>query len=216
MWEPRMAEASSVTTFVVGDRLPWPDDASAPKEIGPLDAGVLYESGERQECSIRRISALGATLRGELTKAPGTDVAIELVTGQRPTGTVEWVKDGETGVRFSQPVDMLALINRNLVSQPVERRTLPRVEIRCDVYVKFAENLSPAVMRNISARGLQLEGEDLPARGTFVSVFVEGLNMPPGEVIWRRGNLAGIEVFEELSWTSIIPWIKTAMRKEVN
>jgi hypothetical protein len=211
-----MAEASSVTTFVVGDRLPWPDDGSVPQEIGPLDAGVLYDSGERQECSIRRISALGATLRGELAKAPGEEVAIELVTGQRPAGTVDWVKGGETGIRFSQPVDLLALINRKLVSQPVERRTMPRVEIRCDVYVKFAENLCPAVMRNISARGLQLEGEDLPPRGTFVSVFVEGLNLSPGEVIWRRGTLAGIEVFEELSWTSIIPWIKTAMRKDVS
>ena len=214
MSEPRMAEASSVTTFVVGDRLPWPDDASAPQEMGPLDAGVLYDSGARQECSIRRISALGATLRGELAKAPGEDVAIELGTGQRPAGTIDWVKGGETGIRFSQPVDMLALINRKLVSQPAERRTMPRVEIRCDVYVKFAENLCPAVMRNISSRGLQLEGEDLPPRGTFISVFVEGLNMPPGEVIWRRGTLAGIEVFEELSWTSIIPWIKTAMRKD--
>jgi hypothetical protein len=214
MSEPRMAEASSVTTFVVGDRLPWPDDASVPQEIGPLDAAVLYDSGERQECSIRRISALGATLRGELAKAPGTEIAIELVTGQRPAGTVDWVKGGETGVRFSQPVDMLALINRKLVSQPIERRTMPRVEIRCDVYVKFAENVCPAIMRNISAGGLQLEGEDLPPRGTFVSVFVEGLNLSPGEVIWRRGNLAGIEVFEELSWTSIIPWIKIAMRKD--
>jgi hypothetical protein len=153
-------------------------------------------------------------LRGELAKAPGTEIAIELVTGQRPAGTVDWVKGGETGVRFSQPVDMLALINRKLVSQPIERRTMPRVEIRCDVYVKFAENVCPAIMRNISAGGLQLEGEDLPPRGTFVSVFVEGLNLSPGEVIWRRGNLAGIEVFEELSWTSIIPWIKIAMRKD--
>ena len=216
MSELRMAEASSVTTFVVGDRLPWPDDASVPQEIGPLDAAVLYDSGHRQECSIRKISSLGATLRGELAKAPGEQVAIELVTGQRPTGTVDWVKGGETGVRFTQPVDMLALINRNLVSQPIERRTMPRVEIRCDVYVKFAENVCPAVMRNISAGGLQLEGEDLPPRGTFVSVFVEGLNLSPGEVIWRRGNLAGIEVFEELSWTSIIPWIKTAMRKDAS
>ena len=64
------------------------------------------------------------------------------------------------------------------------------------------------MVRNISARGLQLEGDELPAIGTFVSVFVEGLNMPAGEVIWRHDSLAGIEVFEELSWTSIIPWVR--------
>jgi hypothetical protein len=90
---------------------------------------------------------------------------------------------------------------------------MPRVEVRCDVFLKFAENLSSAVMRNISARGMQLEGDELPPCGTYVSVFVEGLNVPPGEVIWRQGNLAGVETFEELSWTSIIPWIKTVVRK---
>ena len=40
----------------------------------------------------------------------------------------------------------------------------------------------------------------------------KGLNIPPGEVVWSRGNLAGIEVFEELSWTSIIPWVREITR----
>lgn len=208
-----MTEPSSVTTFVVGDRLPWPDDASTPQELGPLDAGVIYDSGERHECSIRRISALGATLRGELAKAPGQEIAIELATGQRPVGTVDWVKAGETGIRFSQPVDLLALINRKLVDQPVERRTMPRVEIRCSLYLKFGASFSTATTRNISARGLQIEGEELPPQGTYVSVFMEGLNVPPGEVIWCKGSIAGIELLEELSWSSIMPWIRNVVRK---
>ena len=43
-------------------------------------------------------------------------------------------------------------------------------------------------------------------------MFVEGLNIPPGEVVWSRDDLAGIEVFEELSWTSIIPWVREITR----
>jgi hypothetical protein len=208
-----MTKASSVTVYVVGEKLPWPDSASGPAEAGPLDTAVVHEGGRRQQCSIRKISALGATLRGELSKTPGDQVAIELANGQRPAGTVDWVRAGETGVRFSQPVDMLALINRTLVSQPVERRTMPRVELRCGVYLKCGGSLAPATMRNISARGLQIEGEDLPAKGTYVSVFVEGLNVPPGEVVWKKFDLAGIELFEELSWSSIMPWIRGIVRK---
>lgn len=68
------------------------------------------------------------------------------------------------------------------------------------------------MLRNISSRGLQLEGDELPAAGTFVSVFVDGLNMPSGEVVWRRDKLAGIEVIEELSWTSIIPWVRKIVK----
>jgi hypothetical protein len=197
----------------VGDRLPWPDDASASEAKGPFDAGAIHYGGSRQECSIQKISALGATLRSELALNPGDQVAVELETGQRAAGTIAWARRGDLGVCFNDRVDVLPLLNRKLVSQPVERRSMPRVEVRYAVYLKSGGNLLPATMRNISARGLQLEGEDLPPCGTYVSVFVEGLNVPPGEVVWRRDNLAGVEVFEELNWTSLIPWIRNAIRK---
>ena len=209
-----MAEAESVTTFIMENRLPWPDDSGAAGIEGPFDAGVVYDAGERRECSIRRISKLGATLRGDIGAALGDDIAVELATGQRPAATIDWVSGGEAGVVFKQPIDMLALINRKLISQPTERRAMPRVELRCRLHVKWLENLAPAALRNISARGLQIEGDTLPPEGTFISVFVEGLHVPAGEVVWRKGNLAGIELFEELSWSSIIPWIREVGRKD--
>ena len=108
---------------------------------------------------------------------------------------------------------MLALLNRKLVSQPTERRTMPRVEIRCPVHVKCGAAMIRAALRNISANGLQLEGDDLPACGSYVAVFVDGLVVPPGEIVWRRGYLAGVELFEEMSWTSVIPWVRSVVRK---
>jgi len=209
-----MAEAPSVTTFVMENRLPWPEDSFSAGIGGPFDRGLIYNRGEPRQCSIRSISALGATLCGEVANTPGEEVALELATGQRPAGTIEWARSGEAGIRFKQPIDMLALINRNLVSQPSERRAMPRIELRCGLYVKWAANLEPATLRNISSRGLQLEGDALPPRGTFVGLFVEGLNISAGEVVWRKDNLAGIELLEELSWTSIIPWIREIGRKE--
>jgi hypothetical protein len=208
-----MAESPSVTTFVVGDRLPWPDDASTSGEKGPLDDSAIFISGSRQACSIRKISALGATVRSDLTPALGEKVSIELATGQRPTGKIAWTDGRELGVRFDDTIDVVALLNRKLVSLTPERRAMPRVEVRCPLYVKCGENLLLATLRNISAKGLQLEGEELPPVGTYVSLFVEGLNIPPGEIVWRQDKLAGVEVLEELSWTSIIPWIRQAIRK---
>jgi hypothetical protein len=209
-----MTEAQSATTFLLGDRLPWPDDAAVPQETGPLDAAVLHNSGLRSDCSIRKISAIGATLRPRMAAAPGESLALELGTGQRVSGTIDWARNGEIGMQFAQPIDVLALINRTLVSQPVDRRAMPRVELRCNAWIKYAQDFSPAVVRNISARGLQLEGSGLPAKGTYVSVFVEGLNIPPGEIVWTQGKLAGIELLEELSWSSIMPWIRGLVRNE--
>jgi hypothetical protein len=195
----------------MGERLPWADDVLTAEASGPLEPGVIYNGGSRQDCSIRKISSLGATLRGSICGEPGREIAVELATGQRPAGTIDWVRGDEAGVRFKQPVDILALINRTLVSQPIERRSMPRVELRCLVHIKCGQ-LLPAVLRNISALGLQLEGDDLPARGAYVEVFIEGLSVPPGEVVWSKGNLAGVELFEELSWTSIMPWIRETVR----
>ena len=210
-----MAEAASVTTFVMGARLPWPDDAPALAEQGPFEAGVVHDGGARQECSIRRISALGATLCGKLGKATGDEIAVELATGHRHAATIEWAEGGETGVRFRQQVDVLALINRKLVSQTAERRAMPRVEIRCSGFVKKGEDFLPVILRNISAGGLQVEGEGLPVQGTFVSIFIDGIIVPPGEIAWRKGKLAGIELLEELSWSSIMPWIREQVRAGV-
>jgi hypothetical protein len=208
-----MAEVPSVTTVVVGDRLPWPEDPSGSADKGPFDAASIWHSGIRKDCSIRKISTLGVTVESDLEPALGDRVSVEIATGQRPSGKVAWTRGGEVGVRFDDSIDVIALLNRKLVSQTPERRTMPRLEVRCLAHIKCGENFWPAMLRNISSGGLQLEGSELPAVGTYVSVFVEGLNVPNGELRWSRGGLAGVELFEELSWTSIIPWVRSTIRK---
>jgi hypothetical protein len=208
-----MAEYMSVTTFVMTAQLPWPDETSPADALGLLDPVELHFAGQRRACAIRKISALGATVRGATANTPGESVAVELATGQRPAGTIEWVAGGEAGIRFKQPIDMLALLNRKLISQPGERRTMPRVELRCPVGVKWSGNIAAASLCNISAKGLQIEGEDLPPRDTFVTLFIDGLNVPAGEVVWSRGDRAGIELMEELSWSSLMPWVREVGRR---
>ena len=208
-----MAEALSVTTYVMAAQLPWPDDSLPADMLGSLDPIALYEAGRPHPCTIRKISPLGATIRGAVTGAPGEEVAVELATGQRPAATLDWIAGGEAGVRFKQPIDMLALLTRKLVSQPNERRAMPRVELRCAVGLKWGANVAAATLRNISARGLQVEGQGLPPRDTFVSLFIDGLIVPAGEVVWSKGKLAGIELMDELSWSSLMPWIRETGRR---
>jgi len=208
-----MADTPSVTTVVVGDRLPWPEDSWAADDKGPFDSGSITISGSRQPCSIRKISALGVTVSSNLTPALGDIASVELATGQRAPGKVAWTGPNQLGVRFDDNIDVIALLNRKLVSQARERRTMPRLEVRGPVHIKCGGQFWTATLRNISARGLQVEADELPAIGAYVSPFVEGLNIPPGEVVWRRGRLAGIETMEELSWTSIIPWVRQMVKQ---
>ncbi|MEA1073041.1 PilZ domain-containing protein [Sphingomonas sp. LY160] len=208
-----MSDDRSLTTFVMAAQVPWPDDVPAADAIGTLDPVAMLVDGARQSCGIRRISSLGTTIRGISAREAGDPVTIELATGQRAAGIVDWAASGEAGIRFRQPIDMIALLNRKLVSQPGERRTMPRVELRCAVGVKWGASVAAATLRNISSGGLQVQGDGLPPRDTFVSLFVDGLNVPAGEIVWRKGDLAGIELMEELSWSSIMPWVRETMRR---
>jgi hypothetical protein len=199
----------------MGDRLPWPDEGWAGDE-GPFDSGAITISGARRPCSIRKISALGVTVGSDLTPPLGDTVAVEFASGQRAPGKIAWTGRGELGVQFDETVDVIALLNRKLISQERERRTMPRLEVRAPVHVKCGGQFWSAALRNISARGLQIEADDLPASGSYVAAFVEGLNIPPGEIVWKRGKLAGIELMEELSWASIIPWVRGLLKRGAN
>jgi len=211
-----MSQSPSLTTFVVGERLPWPEQAAVSDESRIYDSAVVYEAGFAKPCALRKISALGAIVRGELDNTPEHCVALELQTGQRPPGTIAWHSAGEAGICFKEPVNVLALITRNLVSQPADRRAIPRVELQCEAWIKDGEEFAAATLRNISARGLQLEGEALPPAGSTISLFVEGLNIPAGEVVWRKDNLAGVELQHDLGWAFIIPWLRTLVRSQAS
>ena len=155
-------------------------------------------------------------LQSDLAPALGDKASVELETGQRATGKIAWTSRGELGLRFDDSIDVIALLNRKLVSQAREQRTMPRLEARCPVHIKCGGQFWTAVLRNISARGLQIESGELPAAGAYVSAFIEGLIVPPGELRWKRGTIAGIELLEDLSWTSIIPWVRTVMRQSAS
>ena len=174
-------------------------------EAGPFEAGVIHDGGTRQDCSIRRISALGATLR-ELRKArPARRSRSSLRRATAIRRPVKWFEGGETGIRFHQPVDVLALISRKLVSQTAERRAVPRVEIRCSAFIKKGEDFLPVMLRNISAGGMQVEGDALPPLGDLHLHLHRRDHRPARRNRWRKDRLAGIELIEELSWSSIMP-----------
>ena len=176
---------------------------------GAVRRRAIYHSGVRQACAIRKISALGVTVASDLAPALGDKVAVELATGQRAAGKIAWTGRGELGVRFDDAIDVIALLNRKLVSQTpraadhaAARGALPRA------HQMRREFLAGDAAQYLGAAACSSKASELPAVGTYVSVFVEGLNIPAGEVVWKRGELAGIELFEELSWTSIIPWVR--------
>ena len=175
-----MTQASSNTIFVVENRLPWPDDSSA-----------LGEKGEFESRRADRFRRSHAMLDPQ-------DFGARRDARHRPenrrrerghAGTRQWAAPGRNGrlgrpARIGHPFQRAAGRPRadqpTLVSQPVERRSMPRVELRCAVHIKYAEHYQPATMRNISARGLQIEGEGLPPRRNLYRAVRRGAEHSAG------------------------------------
>ena len=115
-----MAQAQSVTTFVMSARLPWPDDAPAADALGALDPVALSLQGStaRPRSAAFRRSARPSAARA--ARSPGDEVTVELATGQRPAGTIEWVAGGEAGIRF-KAADRHARAAQPHTRQPARR-----------------------------------------------------------------------------------------------
>ena len=207
-----MTHAATATTFVLSAKLPWLDGLAPPLAEESFESAQLRVGGAALASEIREISPLGATLRGAVDVCLGAGIAMELGNGQRVDGVVAWRGEQDVGVRFTRPIDVMALITRQLVAQPVERRTMPRVEVRVSAWLRTSERFTPVLIRNISAGGLQAEGSGLPAVGGAIQLFAEGIGLPEGSVIWKRGELAGVRFERELSWQMLLPWIKQLHR----
>ena len=203
---------ATATTFVLPAKLPWLDGLASIPRQEPLEPARIQVGSALVESEVRDISPLGATLRGALDVCIGAGVAMELGNGQRVDAVVAWRGEQDVGVRFTRPIDIMALITRQLVAQPAERRAMPRVEVCANAWVRKDGDFSAVVIRNISAGGLQVEGDVLPPVGQPIHVFLEGLGIPAGEVIWKGERVAGVKFVSEMSWQTILPWIKELHR----
>src|SRR5687767_8171739 len=90
-----------------------------------LDTGVAIRGSVRNACFIRRLTSAGAVLHADFELRNGERLSLELENGQRLDGTIAWTSGGEAGLNFDRPVDVFAIIARNMVNMPGERRRLP-------------------------------------------------------------------------------------------
>jgi hypothetical protein len=99
--------------------LPDRDDRSR------LQPGAVGRGSLREICFLKRITPLGAVLCMEQAPKVGERLDLELLTGDRLRGCVEWVQGSDVGLRFDEAADMFALITRNLVHQTGDARRMP-------------------------------------------------------------------------------------------
>ena len=184
-------------------------DDAAPSVLQP---GALVVGSVRQICLIRKISAGGAVLHADITLGEGRRLELELDTGDLLEGKILWRRGFEVGIAFDEPIDVLPIIARNLVSQPGERRRMPRVELTCPAQIETEQRHSLGTLRDIAQGGAKLDVMFPLQADEKLLLIPEGLRPVPAVVRWTQDRLAGVEFSEELDWQEMMPWLRARSR----
>jgi hypothetical protein len=174
--------------------------------------GALTSGSVRRGCSIRKISAGGAILHCDHDVEIGERLELELMNGEQLAGRVAWRRGGEVGLSFDTQIDVFAIIAQDIVSQPGERRRMPRVELTCSALLDIDGRSHPVTTRDVSQGGVKLDVPYPLAAEEKVTVTLEGLRPVEGVVRWSAGNLAGIAFLPELRWQELMLWLKERRR----
>lgn len=195
------------TVYSLSGEVP-PADAAEEADEGSLWSGALTHGSVRRVCLIRKISAGGAVLHVDQPIEPGERLDLELMTGAQLGGTVAWRRGQEVGLAFDKPIDVFAIIAQDIVSQPGERRRMPRVELVSSALLEGVDGTELVTTRDISQGGAKIDVPfALPAEQRVV-LTLDGLPPLEGIVRWSRGNVAGIAFLPELKWQELMLWLK--------
>jgi hypothetical protein len=195
------------TVYSLSGEVPPVDGAFEADETG-LWPGALTSGSIRLVCSIRKISAGGAVLHVDQPVDVGDRLELELMTGEQLAGTIAWRRGSEAGLRFDAPVDVFAIIAQDIVSQPGERRRMPRVETVCAALLETERGTELVSTRDISQGGVKV---DIPFKlvpEERVLITIEGLPPAQGVVRWSDHEVAGIAFLPELRWQELMLWLK--------
>lgn len=196
------------TVYSLSGDVPRVDLDPPGAEPSVLQPGAVVAGSIRQFCSIRKLSAGGALLHADIPLEEGRMLELELDTGERLEGRIAWRRGSAVGLRFDEPIDILPILARNLVSQPGERRRMPRVEVGCPARLDSDSMNALVIIHDIAQGGAKIEGPINIAPDEKVVLTPEGLPRIEGEVRWVNRTTAGIEFTNELEWQELMPWLR--------
>lgn len=197
------------TVFSLFNEVPGSDGPPpSARDSAFLQEGSVVLGSVREVCSVRKISGAGAIVHADLPARPGERLELELMSGDQMNGVVEWRRGDEVGLRFDDPIDVFSLLARNLVSQPGERRHMPRVELLCPALLESSARTELVTTRDVAQGGLKIDTPVPLSVGEQVRITLEGFRPVEGEVRWVEAFVAGIAFTREIGWQELMPWLK--------
>ena len=169
-----------------------------------LRVGMATIDGRRELCLIRNVSAGGMLIRAYCSLEPGTRLSVELKRGEQIHGTVSWTRDGQAGIAFDAPLDVVDLLSSSMDGP---RPRMPRVEVRCIASVRQGAQVYGMRAHDISQGGIKVESSRSLVTGGEVVVTLPGLPAIQGVVRWKESGCYGITFNRLLAFSDLVGWL---------
>ena len=193
------------TLYSLSPSPPEPNRRSDDRHLSLLRVGSMMIGERRELCLIKNISAGGMMIKAYCPIDPGTRISIELKHGEAVSGTALWTEGDSVGIRFDQPVDVLALLTW---SSDGPRPRMPRVEVDCVAWVREGAVVHRTRAVNVSQGGIKVEAVQPLTVGADVIVSLDGLEPAPAMVRWNDDGCYGITFNRVLPLAGLVAWLR--------
>ena len=202
------------TSFSIHEEVPAAGGRrQEPRHVTLLRAGAIVFDGRRELCLIRNISASGLMLHVYSELATGQHVEVEMKTGQRLAGHVQWVEESNVGVAFAESIDVMAILASQLVSSTELKPRMPRVEVRCPATLRFGGHSYRVATRDVSQGGAKITLDAVLSPDAEIVLSMEGFHSLHGVLRWCDGEAAGVTFNAVIPWPQLVRWLKE--RREI-
>ena len=184
---------------------PQPERRTDERHLTLFRVGSILIDGRRELCLVKNISAGGALVRAYCRLKADLEIRIELKEQQPISGRVNWVKGTDAGITFDERVHIEDLQKSN---GDGPRPRMPRVEVRCVVFVREGATTNRAKLINISQGGMSVESGSRLKVGSDVTVTLPGLAPQAAVVRWSEGSRYGISFNTVLSLAGLTEWLQ--------
>jgi len=184
---------------------PQPERRTDERHLTLFRVGSILLDGRRELCLVKNISAGGALIRAYCRLQPDLELRIELKEQQPIAGRVNWVNGTDAGITFDQHVDVVELLKSN---GDGPRPRMPRVEVRCTVFVREGATTNRATLLNISQGGMSIDSENSLTVGAEATVTLPGMAPQAAVVRWSEGSRYGISFNSVLSLAGLTEWLQ--------
>jgi PilZ domain-containing protein len=198
------------TSFSFSREAPSPPDRrNSTRHLKILRVGTVVTDERRELCLIRNISAGGVMAHVYSTFTINQEVSVALKSDHMLAGKVVWIKDGNIGIAFDDPIDVEDMLSNASLTENGLLPRKPRIEVDWLATVRAGAKITWVTVRDISQGGIKFESDTPIEPGQQVVLTIDRFRSIPGMLRWYEDGQGGISFNELVPFSELMSWLRS-------